>query len=145
METSAEMHELAATLLVSVGLLRRRLRQITDTGGLTLPEISALARLDRGGPATASSLARLEQISPQSMGATLASLEAHGYVQRRPDPTDGRRVLLSVSPAGLEVLRHRRGAKAEHLAQAMAAEFSAAELRDLAVAAPLLERLARSV
>ena len=37
-------------------------------------------------PATPGELAKLEQISPQSMGATLASLEARGLVQRRPDP-----------------------------------------------------------
>jgi DNA-binding MarR family transcriptional regulator len=145
MDADLDVDELAATLLVSVGLLRRRLRQLPDRGGLTLPEISALARLDRTGPTTSSALARLEQISPQSMGATLGSLEAHGYVERRPDPTDGRRVLLSASETGLKVLRHRRSVKAEHLARAMAAEFTAAELGQLEAAAPLVERLARSV
>jgi DNA-binding MarR family transcriptional regulator len=76
----------AAALRVSIGLLLRRLRQVQVEGELTLPESSALARLDRGGPTTPARWPRLEQISPQSMGATLAALEARGLVERRPDP-----------------------------------------------------------
>jgi DNA-binding MarR family transcriptional regulator len=57
-----------------------------------VPETSALARLDRNGAATSSELARVEQISPQSMGATMSALEARGLVARDPDARDGRRV-----------------------------------------------------
>ncbi|HTT52161.1 MAG TPA: MarR family transcriptional regulator [Streptosporangiaceae bacterium] len=137
--------DVADALRVSIGLLLRRLRQVPTEGELTLPESSALTRLDRGGPATASALARLEQISPQSMGATLAGLETRGLVERRPDPRDGRRVVLSVSETGLKVLRGRRGARTEKLAQALTAGFSRAEIRQLRDAAPLLERLAQSI
>ena len=89
MTEEPDVREVAAALQMSIGLLRRRLRQVRPEGELTLPEIAALARLDRAGPATASALARLEQISPQSMGATLAGLEARGLVARSPDPDDG--------------------------------------------------------
>jgi DNA-binding MarR family transcriptional regulator len=130
---------------VSIGLLLRRLRQLQAEGELTLPESSALARLDRGGPATASALARLEQISPQSMGATLAALEARGLVERRSDPEDGRRVVLSLSEAGRQVLRSRRDARTELLARALSTGFTRSELRHLMAAAPLLERLAQSI
>jgi len=75
-----------------------------------LPESSALTRLDRGGPATASALAKLEQISPQSMGATLGALEARGLVERRPDPADGRKSLLTVTAAGRGLLAAAAGA-----------------------------------
>ena len=75
-----DVTEVAAALRVSIGLLLRRLRQVRPDGELSLPETSALARLDRSGPATSSALAKLEQISPQSMGATLAALEARGLV-----------------------------------------------------------------
>jgi hypothetical protein len=60
--------QLAAVLRANVGLLLWRLRQVHGEGELTLPESSALVRLERGGPAMPSALARLEQISPQSMG-----------------------------------------------------------------------------
>jgi len=139
------VHEIAAALRVSVGMLLRRLRQVRPDDELTLPESSALARLDRTGPATPGALAKVEQISPQSMGATLAGLETRGLVARRPDPADGRRVVLSVTEAGLRLLRDKRGARTGQLAQALSAGFTAAELRQLAAAAPLLERLAQSI
>jgi DNA-binding MarR family transcriptional regulator len=101
--------------------------------------------LDRGGPATAAALARLEQISPQSMGATLAALETRGMVTRAPDPEDGRRVILSITELGLRVLRDRRNARTERLAQALSSGFTRAELEQLMAVAPLLERLAQSI
>ena len=140
-----DVHEIAAALRVSIGRLRRRLRQVRTGDDLTMPESSALARLDRTGPATPGALAKAEQISPQSMGATLAALEARGLVERHADPADGRRVVLSVTGAGLELLRNKRGARIEQMAQALSAGFTAAELRHLAAAAPLLERLAQSI
>src|ERR1022692_921746 len=145
MSGDADVHQVAGALQVAVGLLRRQLRQAQADGELTVPETAALARLDRGGPATASALARLEQISPQSIGATLAALEARGLLQRRPDPADGRRVVLSITGAGLQVLRNRRSARTEQLTRALSAGFTRAELRQLMAAAPLIERLAQSL
>jgi len=145
MAEEPDVHDVAAALRVSIGLLLRRLRQVRPDDELTLPESSALARLDRTGPATPGALAKVEQISPQSMGATLAGLETRGLVARRPDPADGRRVVLSVTEAGLRLLRDKRGARTGQLAQALSAGFTAAELRQLAAAAPLLERLAQSI
>lgn len=133
----------AAALHVSLGLLFRRMRQTTVAGELTLPETSALARLDRGGPTTAAELARAEQISPQSIGATLTTLEQRGLVARAADPQDGRRVVLTVSEAGLAVLRDKRDARVQELAQALADGFTPAECEQLMAAAPLLERLAQ--
>ena len=73
LEVDLDVAEVAGALRVSVGMLVRKLKQVSAAGDeeLTLPETSALSRLDRGGPATSSDLARLERISPQSMGATI--------------------------------------------------------------------------
>ena len=131
MTEEPDVREVAAALQMSIGLLRRRLRQVRPEGELTLPEVAALARL--------------EQISPQSMGATLAGLEARGLVARSPDPDDGRRIVLSVTGAGQQVLRDKRSARTEQLAQALSAGFTAAELAQLKTAAPLLERLAHGI
>ena len=145
MITDVDVSEVAGALRVSIGLLLRRLRQVQVEGELTLPESSALTRLDRGGPATASALAKLEQISPQSMGATLSVLEARGLIERHPDPLDGRRVVLSVTAAGRDVLRSRRNARTEQLSRALTNGFTPAELNQLMAAAPLLERLAQFI
>jgi DNA-binding MarR family transcriptional regulator len=141
----ADVDQVAAALSLSIRLLLRRLRQLRAEGELTLPESAALARLDRGGPTTAGALARLEQISPQSMGATLAGLEELGLVERSPDPGDGRRILLSLTEAGQRMLRDRRNARVQRLASALADGFTGAEVDHLMVAAPLLERLAQTI
>ena len=141
----AAAQQLAGDLRVTIGLLVRRLRSRHTESALTLPETSALARLDRGGPATAAELARAEQIRPQSMGATLAGLEQRGFIVRTPDPNDGRRQKLSVTGAGLDALRVRREASVERLAHALETGFSKPEIKALQAAAPLLERLAQSL
>jgi DNA-binding MarR family transcriptional regulator len=140
-----DTNELASALRLSIGLLLRRLRQIPTGDELTLSESAALARLDRGGSATAAELARAEQISPQSMGATLAALQERGLIAKVADPADGRRMILSITPSGLEVLRHRRTQRTEQLAKALSTAFTATELEQLATAAPLLERLANRI
>ena len=145
MDLDLDVGQLAAVLRANVGLLLRRLRQVQGEGELTLPESSALVRLERGGPATPSALARLEQISPQSMGATLAALESRGLIERHSDPDDGLRSVMSVTEAGRQVLGDRRNARTEQLARALSAGFTQAELEQLMAVAPLLERLAQSI
>jgi DNA-binding MarR family transcriptional regulator len=145
MREDPDVEQVAAALRLSIGLLLRRLRQAPVPGELTMPENAALARLDRGGPATASTLARLEQISPQSMGATLGGLTARGLVERQPDPQDGRRAVMSVSEAGRQVLHSKRSARTQQMASALADGFTPAELATLMAAAPLLERLAHAI
>ena len=142
---SQDVTDLAAALRASIGLLLRRMRRAQPDDELSLPESSALTRLDRNGSATASALARLEQISPQSMGATLGSLEGRGLVQRAADPHDGRRIVLSLTDAGRQTLRDKRSVRTAQLAQALRGSFTQPELDVLAAAAPLLERLAQSI
>ena len=138
-------HEVAAALQGAIGLLVRKMRQAHLPGELTLAESSALKRLDKGGPATSSDLAKQDRISPLSMGATLAALAQRGLIARRRDTEDGRRILLSISDAGRQMVNDRRGARAEQFAAAMRAAFTDAELGRLLAAAPLLERLAEQL
>ncbi|MFE3654079.1 MarR family winged helix-turn-helix transcriptional regulator [Streptomyces sp. NPDC057579] len=144
MTQSSDVDDLAGALYGSIGLLARRLRQLQAPGDLSLPERAALARLDRGGPATAAELARAEQITSQAMGSTLGVLEERGFVERRRDPDDGRRIIMSLTEAGVEVLRHKRDARAQQLAKALGERFTDAELATLTAAAPLIERLGDS-
>jgi DNA-binding MarR family transcriptional regulator len=138
--------DVAGALQSSVRLLVQRLRQTQAVeGDLTSSETSALARIDRVGPTTAAELARLERISPQSMGATLGALEERGLVRRAPDPDDGRRLIMSLTDEGQQLLRRRRQARNELLSHALADGFTRAELAQLLVAAPLIERLAQSL
>ena len=145
MSKGLDVSDVAAALQMSIGLCIRQLRQMPAQGGLSLPEASVLKRLDRSGPSSVTELARAEQISVQSMGTTLGSLEARGLIERRPHPTDGRRSVLSITNSGIRVLSDKHNGRAEQLAKALSTGFSPAELRQLMEAAPLIERLAQSL
>jgi DNA-binding MarR family transcriptional regulator len=147
MDSQSEMDEIddvAAALRVSLGLLRRQL-QLVGEGDMTLPQVAALTLLEREGHATVTDLARAEQISTQSVGATVKELERRGFIERSPDPHDGRRVFISVTEAGLRAVRARRLAKSEYLTRAIGEEFSAAERKQVLSVMPLLDRLTRRI
>jgi DNA-binding MarR family transcriptional regulator len=133
--------DVAVAVADGIRLLYRRLKEPLAEGELTLPERSALGRIERGGPMTATALAKQEQISPQSMGATLAQLEERGYIARTPDPDDGRRQIVSVTDAGRAAAHAKRAARNALLTAAVAEHFSPEERAQLMAAAPLLQRL----
>ena len=137
--------EVAAALYLSIALFLRQLRRSPVQDELTPPEISALERLDRAGSATPGRLAAAEQITPQAMGATLAELTRRGLAERRPDPADGRRVVISLTEAGQRFVRNKRTARTGQLAKALSDQFTREELDVLRAAAPLIERLGESL
>jgi DNA-binding MarR family transcriptional regulator len=129
----------ASELRIVLGQLVRRLRSEYT---FSITQASVLSRLDREGARTTSLLAAAERVRPQSMAQTLAELETDGLVSRRPDPEDGRRVLIELTRAGRERLREDRRRREDWLAEAIASELSRGEQETLLEAVPLLERLA---
>jgi DNA-binding MarR family transcriptional regulator len=143
--TVPNVTDVAGALRAATGLLYRKLRQTRPDGELTFAESSALSRVERCGPTTSSELARLDGISPQSMGVTVAALLDRGLIERTRDPGDGRRIVLSVTEAGRQVVHDKRGARTGQIAAALSGGFTDDELRLLRAAAPLLERLAEKL
>jgi DNA-binding MarR family transcriptional regulator len=138
----AAIRETATRLRVGVGAFKRRTQETLAEGDLTAPQLTALSRLDRLGPSTTAELARREQITPQAMGITIASLEQRDLVQRRPDAADGRRSILSLTPAGQAAIRSGRSAVVDRVAVVLGESFSREEIATLDAAARLIERLA---
>ncbi|WP_405589359.1 MarR family winged helix-turn-helix transcriptional regulator [Streptomyces sp. NBC_01190] len=134
----------ANELTTVLSQLTRRLRAASGRDELTPSQRSVMSRLGREGPATTAALARAERVRPQSMRATLAALEERGLVARTPHPTDGRQVVLSLTPAGTDLDGSGRHARRSWLAEAVAAELTPAEQRALTAAIPLLRRLVES-
>lgn len=141
MARNLEAQRAAVAIQDSIGRFVRRARQLPLAGDLSLPQRSALRWLDRCGPSTASDLARLDQISPQSMGVTIADLETRGLLGRSTDPGDGRRSVLTITAEGASLLKTRRDARVEQLSAALSQHFTAEEIGQLAAAAALIERL----
>jgi DNA-binding MarR family transcriptional regulator len=138
----AAARETASRLRVAIGAFKRRIREASTEGELTAPQLTALSRLDRLGPMTTAGLARREQISPQAMGATIASLEKLGLVARSADDADGRLSILSLTPEGLAAIHSGRNAVVDRIVAVLDESFTGEETELLAAAAPLIERLA---
>ena len=128
----------AGELRLVLGQLVRRLRAEYS---FPVAQATVLSRLDREGPQTASALATAEHVRPQSMAQTLAELETAGLIERRPDPRDGRRNQVELTPEGRERVLEGRGRREDWLAAAIAAELSPEEQRTVLAAIPLLQRL----
>ena len=137
-ESAPIAHEFRETL----GRVIRRLR--AEGGQPPVGQMAVLGRLDREGPASTSDLAAAERMRPQSMAQTVRDLESAGLVSRRPDPDDGRRALVELTPAGLERLHTTRARREGWLAELFKREFTAAERETLRAALPLLRRIADS-
>ena len=137
-ESAPIAHEFRETL----GRVIRRLR--AEGGQPPVGQMAVLGRLDREGPASTSDLAAAERMRPQSMAQTVRDLESAGLVTRRPDPDDGRRALVELTPAGLERLHTTRARREGWLAELFEREFTAAERETLRAALPLLRRIADS-
>ena len=107
-------------LAQALGLFVRRIRAAAASHGLSLTEGSVLGRLEREGPMTTAELARAESVKPQSMGTTVAALEEMGFIDRKPHPTDGRQMMISLTERGRAVRQSARDAKHGWLGQAIA-------------------------
>jgi DNA-binding MarR family transcriptional regulator len=131
----------ASELRFVLGQLMRRLRA---EHRFPISHGAVLGRLDREGPQSVSDLAASERVRPQSMAQTVSDLEADGLVERRPDPGDKRRALVSLTEHGITTLQADRRHREGWLARAIDEDLSPEEQAVLREAVELLRRLAES-
>jgi DNA-binding MarR family transcriptional regulator len=108
---------------------------------LTPSETAVLIRLIKDGPASTSQLAGLERVRPQSMTTTLSGLDRHGLIERKPDPDDGRRQLITLTPRGRRHAETDRRIRDEWLVQAMHDRYTERERQVINEALSLLQRI----
>jgi DNA-binding MarR family transcriptional regulator len=121
--------------------LRRRLKELATADDLTQSQTAALIRLIKDGPASTSQLAGAERVRPQSMATTLSGLDRHGLIERKPDPEDGRRQLITLTPRGRKHAESDRRVREEWLVQAMQDRYTERERQVINEALSLLQRL----
>jgi DNA-binding MarR family transcriptional regulator len=131
--------DLAVRLRLVIARTARRLRQ--EAGEELSPsQAAALATIGRHGPLTPSELAVRERIQRPTATRVIARLEETGFVDRTPDPEDRRSCVVSLTPAGRELLGRVRIRKDAYLARRLR-DLDADERATLDRAAAILERV----
>jgi DNA-binding MarR family transcriptional regulator len=142
---SSAHNELASATALEIRTVFRKvklhLRGQGKHGDLTPSQVSVVLRLEEGGPATVSSLARAEGMRPQSMSAVMTPLQQAGLVGGAPDPNDGRQTLMSLTPKCLKWLKEGRAARQDWLARRISEKLSVREQEKLRAALSLLTKL----
>ncbi|MEP7025949.1 MAG: MarR family transcriptional regulator [Actinomycetota bacterium] len=103
--------------------LRSRLDDIVRSSGITTLQYTALTVLDRHGGRSLAQLARDSFVTPQSVAFLVSNLERQGLVRRDRNPDSRRELIVSLTPAGRELLTLYSGAVNE-LEQLMTASLS---------------------
>ena len=134
---------LAGDLRIAVGRVSRRIRAERGAAGLTDPQFTVLAWLNKEGPLTPGQLAERERIQPPSMTRTVNGLVELGLVAKAEHPTDGRQVVVSLTEAGVAEVRETRRRRDAWLAGRLAT-LDPDERALLVDAAELLRRIAAS-
>jgi DNA-binding MarR family transcriptional regulator len=136
--------ELAGDLRLAIGRVARRLRRfyVDADEGPSFLELAVLQRLERDGPASPGALAGDEGVTSAAVAAALAGLEARDLVVRERSAEDGRRVVVTITPAGRRTLERRESASVARMAAVLDDVLSEPERRRLAAAIPLLEKSA---
>jgi DNA-binding MarR family transcriptional regulator len=137
-QESPDLVDIAGRLRLVMSALLRRVR---DVRSFPLTQAAVLHTLDREGAMSIGDLARDQRVRPQSMAQVVGELEQGGFVDRAPDSTDRRRVLISITPTGDAALVDERRERDGWLAAQLGDACTPEQLEALATALPALERV----
>lgn len=107
---------------------------------LNFSALSVLHTLERRGPLRLTDLLATEQLKQPALTSLVARLEGDGLVSRRPDPADGRAVLLSLTREGKEIVWSRHADRVANLSR-LVAQLTDEERDVLAGSARVFDRL----
>jgi len=102
--------------------------------------LSVLHTLDRNGPLRLTELLPTEQLKQPALTSLVAKLEQDGLLERRPDPSDGRASLISLTSAGQEIVHSRHAHRVAKLT-ALVDQLTPEERAVLAGSVDVLQRL----
>lgn len=134
--------EAANALRRALADVGRQLRSLRADHGISPAKLSVLGRLQRASrPMTATELALLERLQPQSLTRVIAALEDDGLIVRRANKTDRRQVDISLTELGSRLIQRDAAAQNAWLADAIERRLTPTEQAILMLAADLLDRL----
>jgi DNA-binding MarR family transcriptional regulator len=139
--TTLDTAALAHDLRLAVMRFSRRLRNQRVDTSVTLTHLAALSTLKRHGPMSPGELAGHERVQPPSMTRVVVALERMGLVTRTPHPTDGRQVIIDLTPAAEDLLTAEARAREAWLTGRLQ-ELSPEERDILREASVIMDKLA---
>ncbi|MFC4553959.1 MarR family winged helix-turn-helix transcriptional regulator [Georgenia faecalis] len=113
--------DLATELRMTILRLSRRIRSESSAADVSESQYCVLSGLSAQGAMTPRALAERDGVQPPSMTRTIAGLEQAGLVARNDHPSDGRQVLIELTPAGAEVVRETRRRRSAWVSRRLAA------------------------
>jgi DNA-binding MarR family transcriptional regulator len=138
---TARSHEIAERLHSGALRLLRRLRKFDSETQISAPKLSALSVLVFAGPQSLNDLAAAEQVRAPTMSRLVVELEAEGLARKTVDAADKRGVKIAATAKGQALMERGRARRLHHLSAAIAA-LSADERKALALAGPLMLKIA---
>jgi DNA-binding MarR family transcriptional regulator len=85
--------------------MRKRVDAAVSAHGLSLARAKLLSRMEQQGPCRPGELASQLGQSPRTLTDAIDALERDGLAERKPDPSDRRALLVSVTSRGRRALR----------------------------------------
>ncbi|WP_327280804.1 MULTISPECIES: helix-turn-helix domain-containing protein [unclassified Streptomyces] len=131
-------NQLAEELRLTIG---RLVRTVRTADKMPPGEAAVLGYLDRSGPLTTADIAQQRGVSHQSAAKAVKELLAQGLVHAEAHPSDGRKLLLHLTPTGSGRLAEERRRRADWLGTAINDVLGSDERKTLEAALPLLSRL----
>ncbi|MFC0216037.1 MarR family winged helix-turn-helix transcriptional regulator [Paenibacillus chartarius] len=121
--------------------LTRIIIRLPSIEKLSFTTLSVLHTLSRKSPMRLTELTATEQITQSAMTQLVTRLERDGLVERRPDPSDGRVVLVHITGEGTKVIESRRSERVAQLSTLFEG-LTKEEKTAIAAAIPALRHLA---
>ncbi|WP_316843157.1 MarR family winged helix-turn-helix transcriptional regulator [Pedobacter psychrodurus] len=113
-------HDIAAQLRPVLTRLVRKMRKLSPINTpLSQTERAVLVSLENQ-KLLAAELAVIEKITPQSMGQVITHLSSLGLIDKTPSETDKRKIYISISATGQDMIQQVRNERDEWLSHAIA-------------------------
>ncbi|HVC03578.1 MAG TPA: MarR family transcriptional regulator [Candidatus Acidoferrales bacterium] len=135
--------DLDSDFSTAVTRLYRRLRAEKADDQIGDSHRAVLALLVKQGPRTLRELSDHEHVTPPSMNQTVNALAQWGYVERRGDPDDGRKVIIAATPTGAALIAETRRRRYAWL-NARLETLTVSERRVLSAATGIINKIANS-
>src|SRR5579863_2052585 len=135
-------HELVSSLRLVISALHKSLRrQMSSVNSYSMTEIETIGHLARSGSLLPTELATLTKVKTQSMSQILKEMEGNHIIKRTPSKEDKRKVYITLTAAGKNLVEKAKYDKDEWLKTAIEKTLTEKEKELLTRAIPVLNKI----